>query len=154
MRRLAIFLATAGYSGYFPFAPGTVGSAVGLVLFAALRWFATPLAEVAAVVAISLAGVWAAHEAELHWGRRDPGAIVIDEVAGMLVTLLAVPVSWAGALLGFLLFRAYDIAKPFGARQFERLPGGYGVMADDLVAGLYANLTLRAALWLLPALSA
>jgi phosphatidylglycerophosphatase A len=154
MRRLAIFLATAGYAGYFPFAPGTVGSAVGLLLFVVLRWFASPLAEVAAVAAVSLAGVWAAREAETHWGRRDPGAIVIDEVAGMLLTLVAVPVSWAGALLGFLLFRGYDIVKPLGARQCERLPGGYGVMADDLVAGLYAHLTLRAALWLLPALAA
>lgn len=154
MRRLAIFVATAGYAGYFPFAPGTVGSAVGLVLFFALRRLGWPLLEVAAVVVISLVGVWAAREAELHWGRKDPGYVVIDEVAGMLITLLAVPVSWPGAVLGFLVFRAYDIVKPFGARQCERLPGGYGVMVDDLVAGLYGNLTLRVLAWLLPAVSA
>ncbi len=154
MRRLAILVATAGYAGYFPFAPGTVGSAVGLVLFAAIRWLGIPLLEVAALVLVSVAGVWAAREAEIHWGRKDPGAVVIDEVAGMLTTLLAVPVSWPGALVGFLVFRAYDIVKPFGARQCERLPGGYGVMTDDLVAGLYGNLTLRVLVWLLPALSA
>lgn len=154
MRRLAILVATAGYTGYFPFAPGTVGSAVGLALFAAIRWFDRPLAEAAAAAAVALVGVWAAREAERHWDRKDPGAIVIDEVAGMLVTLLAVPVSWPGAIVGFLVFRAYDIVKPFGARQCERLPGGYGVMTDDLVAGLYGNLTMRVLLWLLPVLSA
>jgi phosphatidylglycerophosphatase A len=154
MRRLAILLATAGYAGYFPFAPGTVGSAVGLLLFAALRWLNVPWVEAGVVVAVSLAGIWAAREAEAHWGRKDPGAVVIDEVAGMLVTLLAVPVSWPGALVGFLVFRAYDIVKPLGARRCEQLPGGYGVMTDDLVAGLYGNLTMRLLLWLLPALSA
>lgn len=154
MTRLAILLATAGYAGYFPFAPGTVGSAVGLALFAAIRWLDAPLAEPAAVVAVAVVGIWAAGVAERHWGRTDPGAVVIDEVAGMLLTLMAVPVSWAGAVVGFLVFRAYDIVKPFGARQCERLPGGYGVMTDDLVAGLYGNLTMRVLLWLLPALAA
>lgn len=154
MRRLAILLATAGYAGYFPFAPGTVGSAVGLVLFAAIRWLGVPLVEAAVIAAVALGGIWAAGEAERQWGRTDPGAVVIDEVAGMLVTLFAVPVSWPGAVVGFLVFRAYDIVKPLGARQCERLPGGYGVMTDDLVAGLYGNLTMRVLLWLLPALSA
>lgn len=154
MTRLAILLATAGYAGYFPFAPGTVGSAVGLALFAAIRWLDVPLAEPAAVVVVAVVGIWAAGVAERHWGRTDPGAVVIDEVAGMLLTLAAVPVSWAGAVVGFLVFRAYDIVKPFGARQCERLPGGYGVMTDDLVAGLYGNLTMRVLLWLLPALAA
>lgn len=154
MRHLAIFVATAGYTGYFPFAPGTVGSAVGLVIFAAIRWLGWPGLEIGALVAVSLAGIWAAGEAERHWDRTDPGAVVIDEVAGMLLTLLAIPMSWPGAILGFLIFRGYDIVKPLGARQCERLPGGFGIMTDDLVAGLYGNLTLRALVWLMPALSA
>lgn len=159
MRRLAIVLATAGYAGYFPFAPGTVGSAVGLVLFAVVRWLGIrsgrgPLLEAALIVILSVAGIWAAHEAERHFGRTDPGYVVIDEVAGMLVTLFAVPVSWPGAVVAFLVFRVYDIIKPFGARQCERLPGGYGVMTDDLVAGVYGNLTMRLLVWLLPVLAA
>ena len=74
--------------------------------------------------------------------------MVIDEVAGMLVTLLAVPVGFAGALIGFFAFRLFDIVKPFPAREAERLPGGWGVMADDLVAGVYAQVLLRLVLWL------
>ncbi|MBP1633704.1 MAG: pgpA [Acidobacteria bacterium] len=154
MRRLALVLATAGYTGYFPVAPGTVGSAVGLVLFAAIRWAGMPALEVAVLLAVAASGVWAAGEAERHFGRTDPGYIVIDEVAGMLLTLLLVPVSRGGAVAGFLVFRLFDIVKPFGARQCERLPGGFGVMTDDLVAGLYGNLTMRLLVWLLPALAA
>jgi phosphatidylglycerophosphatase A len=148
-----VLVATAGYAGYFPFAPGTVGSAVGLVLFAFVRWARSPVLELGVVVALAVIGVWAAGAAERHFGLTDPGYVVVDEVAGMLLTLLAVPVSWAGVLVGFLVFRALDIIKPLGARQAERLPGGYGVMIDDLVAGLYGNVAMRVLVWLVPALA-
>lgn len=152
MRRLAVFLATAGYAGLFPVAPGTVGAAIGVLLFIPIRSLAVPAVEIGAAAALYLAGIWAAREAERHYGRTDPGYIVLDEVAGMLVTLMLVPVSWAGVLVAFLVFRVYDIIKPLGARQCERLHGGFGVMTDDLVAGAYGNLTMRLLIWLLPAL--
>jgi len=150
MRRLALVLATAGYTGYFPVAPGTVGSAVGLVLFAAIRWAGMPALEVAVLLAVAASGVWAAGEAERHFGRTDPGYIVIDEVAGMLLTLALIPVGLSGALLGFLVFRLFDIVKPWPARRLEDLPSGLGIMADDLMAGVYGHVVMRWVAWLAP----
>ena len=100
MTRLAVFLATAGYSGYFPIAPGTVGSAVGLAVYGLLRWSQTPLApltEVVLIVALFAAGVWAATTAERYFGGIDPGPIVLDEVVGMLITLAFIPVGPSAA---------------------------------------------------------
>lgn len=152
MKRLAILLATFFYVGHFPIAPGTAGSAAALVLYVALRWLASPVADVAVIVALSLAGFWAGSVAERHYGREDPGYVVLDEVVGMLLTLLFVPVGWVGMLVGFLLFRLFDIVKPPPARQLERLHGGYGIMLDDVIAGIYANLALRVVIWWIPAL--
>ncbi len=152
MRGLALVVATAAYSGYVPVAPGTAGSLVGLAVFALVRALGGPEIEVATIIAVVAVGIWAASEAERHFGRSDPGAIVIDEVAGMLVTLCWLPVSWGGALIGFLAFRAFDIVKPFPARSAERLPRGWGVMADDIVAGVYAHLVLRLLAWAVPTL--
>jgi phosphatidylglycerophosphatase A len=98
------------------------------------------------------AGCWAGSVAERHYARTDPGFVVLDEVVGMLLTLLLVPVTWSGALIGFFLFRAFDIVKPFPARQCERLHGGLGIMADDVVAGIYGNLALRLILFVMPSL--
>ena len=150
MRRLALVVATAAYSGHVPVAPGTAGSLVGLAVFALVRALGGPAIEVVTIIALVAAGIWAASEAERHFGRSDPGAIVIDEVAGMLVTLCWLPVSWGGALIGFLAFRAFDIVKPFPSRAAERLPRGWGVMADDLVAGVYAHIVLRLLAWAVP----
>ena len=140
--------ATVGPLGFAPIAPGTVGSAAGLALFWAVRSTGSTWVEVAVFLVVSVAGVAAASAAEARYRRRDPGPVVIDEVAGMLVTLLAVPVGFAGAVVGFFAFRLFDIVKPFPARQAERLPGGWGVMTDDLVAGVYAQALLRVVLWL------
>ena len=95
-----------------------------------------------------VAGSWSGSVAERHFGRTDPGQVVADEVMGMLITLFLNPVGWAGALVGFLLFRVADIVKPFPANRLERLPGGVGVMADDGMAAVYANLVLRLIIWL------
>jgi phosphatidylglycerophosphatase A len=141
-----IALATAFGAGYAPVAPGTWGSAVGLLV-----WFVLPPSAWTQALALALvvaAGVWAGSVAERHFGRTDPGQVVIDEVAGMLVTLFLNPVGWPGAAGALLLFRAADILKPFPARRLERLPGGLGIMADDVMAGVYANLALRLCIWL------
>jgi phosphatidylglycerophosphatase A len=150
MTRLAILLATVGYVGHFPFAPGTAGSAAALFLYALLRWIGSPVVDVATIVVLFVAGCWAGSVAEAHYGRTDPGYVVLDEVIGMLLTLLFVPVTWSGALIGFLLFRVFDVVKPFPARQCERLHGGLGIMADDAVAGIYGNLALRLIVWAVP----
>jgi phosphatidylglycerophosphatase A len=148
--RLAVFIATVGYCGYFPFAPGTVGSAAGLVFYALVWWTQSPIVEVAMIAALFAAGVWAGTTAERYFGGVDPGPIVIDEVVGMLITLAFIPVGWSGALAGFFLFRVFDVIKPFPAGRLEALHGGLGVMADDAMAAVYANLTLRLMMWLFP----
>ena len=146
MRRpvVALSLATAFGVGYVPFAPGTFGSAVGLIVWAVLP--SSLAAHAAAILLIFAVGWWCATVAERHFGGTDPGPVVIDEVMGMLVTLFMHPVGWLGAIAAFLLFRAFDILKPYPADQLERLPGGLGVMADDGMAAIYANLALWAAL--------
>ncbi len=151
MTRLAVFIATAAYAGYFPVAPGTVGSAVGLLVYAIVWWMHSPVVEVALIAVLFAAGVWAGTTAEQYFGGIDPGPVVIDEVVGMLITLAFIPVGWSAALAGFFLFRVFDIIKPYPAGRFEQLHGGLGVMADDAMAAVYANLSLRLLTWLLPA---
>ncbi len=151
MTRLAVFIATAGYCGYFPIAPGTVGSAAGLVVYLLVWWSGSPLVEAGLIVALFAAGVWAGTTAERFFGGIDPGPVVIDEVVGVLVTLAFIPVGWSAALAGFFLFRVFDVFKPWPARSLERLHGGFGVMADDAMAAIYSNLSLRFLMWLLPA---
>lgn len=151
MTRLAVFFATVGYSGYFPIAPGTVGSAAGLVVYLLVWWTQSPIVEVGLIVALFSAGVWASTTAEHYFGGIDPGPIVIDEVVGMLITLAFIPVGWSAALAGFVLFRIFDVIKPYPAGRLEALHGGLGVMADDAMAAVYANLSLRLLMWLLPA---
>jgi phosphatidylglycerophosphatase A len=148
--RLAVFIATVGYCGYFPIAPGTVGSAAGLVFYLLVWWTGSSVVEAGMIVLLFAAGVWAGTTAEQYFGGIDPGPIVLDEVVGMLMTLAFIPVGWSGALAGFFLFRLFDVVKPFPARRLERLHGGLGVMADDAMAAIYANLSLHAARWLLP----
>jgi len=149
--RLALFVCTFGGVGYSPVAPGTAGSAAGLVVYAVLRLAgASPVVEALVIAVIIVAGVWSGTMAERHFGTTDPGPGVIDEVAGMLVTLYALPAGWVMAIAGFFLFRVLDVFKPFPAQQFERLHGGLGMMADDLMVAIYGNLLLRVALWLLP----
>ena len=150
MTRLAVVVATFGRVGHFPIAPGTAGSAAALPLFALLRWIGSPALDVSVIVALFAAGCWAGSVAESHYGRTDPGYVVLDEVVGQLLTLLFVPVTWVGVIVGFLLFRLFDIVKPFPARQCERLHGGFGIMADDAVAGVYGNLALRLVIWAVP----
>jgi phosphatidylglycerophosphatase A len=192
----ALFVATAGGLGYFPKAPGTWGSLVGLV-FAVLpawtffgfttsiiaakhgdygilvkvsSWYSDPFlwAQIALTLSIAGLGVWASDRVSKRFREKDPQYVVIDEVSGQHLTLLVgcgIPVWWRVAqpfwtkmplglitlrsalnwkylLLGFILFRVFDIWKPFPARQAESLPGGWGIMADDWIAGIYAAIGL------------
>jgi phosphatidylglycerophosphatase A len=148
--RGAVALASFAFVGFAPFAPGTVGSAAALLLFAPLRWAAVPGLEIAAVVLLFAAGVWSARLTEQHLGVEDPGPVVIDEVVGMLISLLWLPSSWAVVLAAFVAFRVCDIIKPWPAGRLERLHGGWGIMADDVMAGVYANLAVQALVWWRP----
>jgi phosphatidylglycerophosphatase A len=150
--RLAIFVATAGYAGYFPLAPGTVGSVVGLLVYGVVWWSGSRAVELGLIAALFALGVWAGTTAERYFGGIDPGPVVIDEVVGMLMTLLWIPVSLSAAAAGFLLFRIFDVIKPFPAGRLERLHGGLGVMADDAMAAVYANVSLRLLVWIFPGL--
>jgi phosphatidylglycerophosphatase A len=143
-RTLAVWVATVAGAGYFPVAPGTVGSAVAVLLVAVLDTI--PLTRVGHVALLALLvalifflGVWAAGQSEKFFGRTDPGHVVIDEVAGQMVAFLLVPhASWKLLLAGFALFRFFDVTKLFPAGRAERLPGGWGIMVDDVIAGAYA----------------
>jgi phosphatidylglycerophosphatase A len=150
MRRLAVFICSFGYIGFFPVAPGTVGSAAGVAVYLAARQLAVPYIDLMLIVAFGVAGVVFTRPCEEDLRCIDPGPIVIDEVMGMLITLFMIPVGWGGIVLGFLLFRALDVVKPFPARRLERLHGGFGVMADDAMAAVYANLVLRGAQYVAP----
>ena len=151
MRRVGVFVATCGYLGYVPIAPGTFGSAAGVALFYAVRGSGSAGVELAVIAALFAIGIWSGTQAEHHFGGVDPGPIVIDEVVGMLITLALLPVNATGVLVGFLLFRVLDVVKPWPSAGFERLPGGLGVMADDGMAAIYGNLIMRGLLWLAPA---
>ena len=151
MNRLALLIATVGYVGFFPIAPGTAGSFAALALYALVRWIDLPAVELAAIVAVFAVGVWAATRSEVLLGGTDPGPIVIDEVLGMLMTLAWLPLSLTGVVVGFLLFRIYDVIKPYPARRCEDAPGGWGVMLDDAMAGIYGQVTLRLLVWAMPA---
>ena len=151
MRRLGLFIATCGYIGYVPVAPGTFGSAAGLVVFAAVRYSGSQAVEALAIVVLFLIGIWSGTEAEHHFGGIDPAPVVMDEVVGMLITLAFLPVNWIGAVVGFLVFRVLDVYKPWPAARFERLPGGLGVMADDGMAAVYGNVVMRGLIAVTPA---
>jgi phosphatidylglycerophosphatase A len=143
---LAVLLATAAGAGFMPRAPGTAGSAAGVLLYLLLNYAGAGAYILHAILLLSFAGVLAAQRVETLWGH-DSQRIVIDEVIGqMLVLSLAgtAQLSWISIVVGFILFRLFDIVKPFPVRQFEKLPGGFGVIADDVIAGLYglAGLTI------------
>ena len=150
MDRIGVFFATCAYVGYVPIAPGTFGSAAGLVLFWLVRGTGSWSVEAAMIAAVALLGVWSGSAAERHFRGVDPGPVVIDEVFGMLVTLAFLPVGVAGAVTGFFVFRLLDIVKPWPARRFEALHGGWGIMADDGMAAVYGNLVMRGLMALAP----
>lgn len=147
----AILAATLFGAGRSPYVPGTVGTLAAMPLAILAQRFLQPWWFLAAAVGLAFLAVWAAHVAAIEMARHDPGAVVIDEAAGLFVTLLFQPPGWRTLwfyALAFVLFRAMDILKPPPARSAERLPGGWGIVVDDLVAGVYANVALRVLGWL------
>lgn len=143
MRRFILFLSSNAGLGYFPFAPGTVGTLAGIPAFYLLAHFPAPL-YAATWAGLLFLAFWSAGQAGKIYGVVDDGRIVIDELVGYLVTVAFLPFSWPAALLGFIFFRLFDIAKPPPASWFDRrLKNGYGVVLDDVAAGLYGALALR-----------
>ena len=141
--KAVLFLATGFYIGYIPIAPGTFGTILSLPLCYVLASLELFPAIIMTALLVVLA-VWIADSAEKLLRANDPGCIVVDEIVGMVVTLVGLPFNLTTALIGFIIFRILDIAKPFPIRALDkRLPGGYGVVADDVAAGVIANLLLR-----------
>jgi phosphatidylglycerophosphatase A len=169
--RISFLLATWFGLGYLPKAPGTWGAAGGAALAIAMEWLffnrAAPIYRlerdvnfwttgflpsgvgILVAVAVAIAGVIASDRAARYAAKKDPQWVVIDEVSGQLLTYYLffwlLPLNWKTWLLGFILFRLFDIWKPFPARQLEQLPGGWGIMADDWMAGIYAAIVLQVA---------
>ncbi len=147
MKFIYKLLATALGSGYSPFAPGTAGAIVGCIALWLLEKYnlisttSTPFLFVTLIVVTIILGIIATNQLEKDWGE-DPSKVVIDEVIGMWITMLFVPFTWLNVLIGFILFRFFDIAKPLGIRKLEKISGGVGVMADDMLAGVYSNIIL------------
>ena len=147
---LTRLIATGFFSGYSVIAPGTAGTAVALVIYSLLPPLGV-LAWSALLLVVTLVGVYVSGEGEKAWGK-DPGYVVIDEFAGFFVTVCFLPQSMLLGVVGFFLFRVLDIIKPPPARQAESLPAGWGIVMDDVFAGIYGNLILRGLLMLWPTL--
>lgn len=143
MHTLIIIIATGFYSGYLPKAPGTWGSLAGLLLFFLLHKLSLPV-YIAIIAGLFIVGSFAAGETEKILDTKDPGVVVIDEIVGQLVALIAIPVSPLNLTLAFILFRIFDIVKPFPIRFVDqRFHGGLGIMLDDVVAGVFSLATLQ-----------
>ncbi len=145
--RFILFTAQGAFSGKSPFAPGTAGTLVAVLLYwplvrLPLTWYFT------ACILFVIIAVWSSDEAERLLGRKDDPSIVIDEIAGYLVAMALLPASWEMTLLGFVLFRVLDILKPVPLRKLQDLHGGLGVVADDIGAGVYTNILLHAAVFI------
>ena len=148
--RLRLILATGLGLGYAPLAPGTVGSLATLPLVYLVSRLAGPWALLAATLLVTVVGLWVCGVAETRFATKDPGAVVIDEVAGQMVSLLFLAPTLPNLATAFVLFRLFDIWKPFPVRNAEKLPGASGIMTDDLLAGVYANLLVQALHWGFP----
>ena len=146
--KIALFIGQGAYSGRAPIAPGTAGTVVGVLLYLLIKDLG-PLAYSAVCAAVIAVGTWAAGRVDRMFGTKDNSTIVIDEIAGYLVAMLMVPGTWRSITAAFFLFRLFDIAKPFPLRRLEDVPGGPGVMLDDIGAGVYTNVILQVAVQLL-----
>jgi phosphatidylglycerophosphatase A len=143
MRRFILLLATGLGVGYSPLAPGTLGTLVAIPVYYFLSNIPSPLYEITLVGFLSLS-VWVSGNAEIFFRKRDDQRIVIDEIMGFLITMLWVPKTVHFVIIGFFLFRFFDILKPFPIRRLEKgFKGGFGVVLDDVAAGIYANIILN-----------
>jgi len=143
MKRFILFLATGFGAGYFPVAPGTLGTLIAIPIYYFLSEIRSPIYEIT-LVAFLFLSVWISENAERFFGKKDDPRIVIDEVIGFLITMLWVSKTIGFVIIGFFLFRFFDILKPFPIRRLEKgFKGGFGVVLDDVVAGVYANIVLQ-----------
>ena len=145
MTRIAIGISTAFGTGFFPFGPGTAGSLVAFLIVPILLHFGWSHGALALITLLTIpVGIWAATQTEKAWKREDPGEVVIDEVVGQWIAMLGLPAlwDWRTAVASFVLFRLFDIWKPQPARWAESLPSGLGIIADDVIAGIYAAIFL------------
>ena len=152
-QKLVLILATGGYIGHLPIAPGTFGSLPGLLICLGISGIDLGYAILFTLLFLGLAMIIAQQAKELI-GGRDPSSIVIDEIAGMVVTLLGIPLTPFSLVLGFLVFRAFDILKPFPIHFLDqKVPGGAGIVLDDVIAGVYGNILIRIILWMTATIS-
>lgn len=148
MRWISVIVASVFGAGYSPIAPGTVGAMAGCLILwigkdsLVLSTYPNPWLFLGLIIAVTLIGIWSTNQLEKHWGK-DPSKVVVDELIGVWITMIMVPFTWMNLLLAFGLFRFFDIAKPLGIRNMEKMSRGVGVMADDILAGIYSNLVLQ-----------
>jgi phosphatidylglycerophosphatase A len=143
LNKLFLFIATGFGVGYSPIAPGTLGTLVAILVYYFLSEISPPLYEITLIGFLFLS-VWVSGNAETFFKKKDDQRIVIDEIIGFLITTLWVPKTIRFVIIGFFLFRFFDILKPFPIRRLEKVfKGGFGVVLDDVVAGVYANIVLR-----------
>lgn len=139
-------------SGYTPIAPGTAGALFGCGVIVLFNYFEVvlnnPFLFITIILITTLIGIYSTNQLTSEWGK-DPSKVVIDEVIGMWISMLLIPFSYINLLMAFVLFRLFDIFKPLGIRKLEQLNGGLGVMADDVLAGIYVNLVLQLIIYLL-----
>lgn len=141
--KAVLFIATGCFIGKIPFAPGTFGSLAGILLCFILSKTSV-MAAILCIILFIIFSIWIANDAEKILNRKDPGSIVIDEIAGMTVTLIGLPFNVFYVTTGFLIFRILDITKPFPIRYIDRrVSGGAGIVFDDIAAGMIANVILR-----------
>ena len=146
--RIAKLFATFFYLGYFPFAPGTVGTLGAIVLFYLLSGLSFTFYLLFLLIFIVFS-IWVSDVSSKNSAESDPKYVVVDEVCGFLVSMMLIPANLMFIVLGFLIFRFFDVLKPPPLKNLERLPGGYGIVADDIAAGIYTNIVLHFVVWLL-----
>ena len=155
MKNISKIIATAFGAGYVPKAPGTAGAFVGIIMLWFLdilyfQYFENVLyfwlLFIVLLFLFFIAGALATDQLEPEWGK-DPSKVVMDEVVGVWISLFLIPLNWQNLFFGFILFRIFDIWKPLGIRKMEKIKGGWGVMLDDVLAGVYTNIILHVGLW-------
>jgi phosphatidylglycerophosphatase A len=143
MNRLILILATGFGVGYSPIAPGTLGTFIAIPIYYFLSEISSPIYEIT-LIAFFFLSVWISENAEVSFSKKDDPRIVIDEMMGFLITMLWISKTLSFIIMGFFLFRFFDVLKPFPIRRLERgLKGGFGVVLDDVMAGVYANIVLH-----------
>jgi phosphatidylglycerophosphatase A len=142
MNRLILFLATGLGVGYSPIVPGTTGTLLAIPIFLLLSCIPSPVYEWT-IIAFFFLACWVSDKAQSHWGKKDDQRIVIDEIMGFFTAMMWLPKTTLFVALGFVLFRVFDIVKPPPVRRLEQVRGGYGVVLDDVMAGVYANIVLQ-----------